>query len=346
MTQPVTGVQRYGIELSKAIKKLNNRYNIDFIAPYNIIHDDVAKYLNVKKIGNLRGHLWDQISLLKFLKSKGDPLVVNFSNTLPIFYENKIVTIHDVINLKYPVSRRYRKYYELVLPIMLSHSKRIITVSEFSKEEISSYFGIDKNKIEVIYNGVNEKFKPKKIKNKEKYILGVSSIAQHKNFISLAEAFLKLNTKDVKLYIVGGINEKVFGKESIKIFNNLRNNENVRLFGRVTDDKLIELYSNALCFVFPSLYEGFGIPPLEAQSCGCPVLLSNIPVFYEIYGDSALYFDPLNPDDIASKIEEILYNEDLREILIQKGRENVKKYKWINSAKKFLNVLDKVVQDG
>jgi glycosyltransferase involved in cell wall biosynthesis len=345
LTQPITGVQRYGIELSKAIKKLNTEYNITFIAPQNIIHHEIAKFLDVKKIGSLKGQLWDQISLWKFLKSKGSPLVVNFANTLPVFYENKIVTIHDIIHLRYPVSYSYRKYYEIIFPLMIKYSKHIITVSEFSKKEIFSYFRINKQKISVVYAGISERFKPQKNENQEKYILGVSSIAYHKNFIKLIEAFLYLKTKNIKLYIVGGINEKIFGKDSKKILNHIKNNENIKFLGRVNENTLIQLYSNALCFVYPSLYEGFGLPPLEAQACGCPVVISDIPVFKEIYGDSALYFNPLDSQDIANKIEEIINNEYLRDKLIEKGFENSKKYRWENSAKQFFSVLEKVIKN-
>ncbi len=353
LTQPITGVQRYGIELSKAIKKLsieyNNEYNITFVAPKNVIHNEIAEFLNVEKIGSLKGQLWDQISLLKFLKSKGNPLVVNFSNTLPVFYENKIVTIHDITHLKYPISysHMYKKYYEIVFPMMLKHSVHIITVSEFSKREISSYFGIDNKKISVVYNGVDTKiFKPKILENQERYILGVSSIAYHKNFISLIKAFSKLKTKNIKLYIVGGLNKKIFGKETEEIMKHIKNNNNIKFLGRVDDEKLVELYSNAICFVYPSLYEGFGIPPLEAQACGCPVVLSDIPVFREIYKDSALYFDPLDVDDIANKIEEVLNDENLRAYLVRKGIENSQKYTWENSAKSFFKILDGVIKNA
>ena len=346
LTQPITGVQRFGIELSKAIKKLiltkdYSNYNVKFVAPKNIIHNEIADFLNVEKVGSLKGQLWDQIFLLKFLKSKGNPLIINFSNTLPVFYENKIVTIHDIIHLKFPVSYSYRKYYEIVFPLMMKYSKHIITVSEFSKKEICSYFGISEDRVSVVYNGIDERFKPKKLNNQEKYILGVSSIAYHKNFIKLIEAYLKLKTKNIKLYIVGGLNEKIFGKNSKNILKMIEVNKNIKFLGRVDDSKLIELYSNATCFVYPSLYEGFGIPPLEAQACGCPVVLSDIPVFREVYGNSAIYFNPLDAEDIANKIEEVINNENLRDYFIRKGFENTKKYTWENSAKAFFKILDK-----
>jgi glycosyltransferase involved in cell wall biosynthesis len=228
---------------------------------------------------------------------------------------------------------------------MLKHSKHIITVSEFSKKEISSYFGIDESKISIVYNGVDEKFKPKKLENQERYILGVSSIAYHKNFISLIKAFLQLKDKSIKLYIVGGLNEKIFGKNSSKVLDYIKNNDNIRFLGRVDDNKLIELYSNAVCFVYPSLYEGFGIPPLEAQACGCPVVLSDIPVFKEIYGDSAVYFNPQDPLDIAEKIEMVIDDIELRNNLTQKGLNNAKKYTWENSAKQFFRIINEVIKN-
>lgn len=338
LTQPITGVQRYGIELSKAINKINRNLDLKFIAPKNILHKEIAKELKVQIIGNLKGQLWDQISLLNFLKENNNPLIINFSNTLPIFYYNKIVTIHDIINLKYDVNWKYKKYYKTIWPIMLKNSKHIITVSEFSKKEISEYFNINPNKISVIYNGVNETFKPKKTEQHEKYILALSSIAKHKNFERLIQAFLKIDT-DIKLYIVGGTNQKIFGKNSVKILKKIQESKNIVFLGRISDEKLVELYSNALFFVYPSLYEGFGIPPLEAQACGCPVLLSDISVFKEVYGNSVHYCNPLDVNDIKKQIEYLLNNEKLLDELKNKSLENAKKYTWEKSAEKFLNML-------
>ena len=180
------------------------------------------------------------------------------------------------------------------------------------------------------------------MQNQERDLLGVSSVAYHKNFVKLIEAFLLLKDKDVKLYIVGGFNTKIFGKDSLEILNIVKNNKNIVFLGRVSDDKLVELYSNAICFVYPSLYEGFGIPPLEAQSCGCPIVISDIPVFREIYCESDFFFYPYNTVYIAQKIINVINDSSLREILIKKGFENAKQYKWESSAKQFFKILDKV----
>ena len=228
---------------------------------------------------------------------------------------------------------------------MIKYSKHIITVSEYSKKEISDYFGVDKDKISIVYNGVDNKFKPKKLPNQDRYILGVSSVAYHKNIIRLIESFLLLKNNYIKLYIVGSLNKKIYGKESLKIINLAKKNQNIKYLGRVDDDKLIELYSNAVCFVYPSLYEGFGIPPLEAQACGCPIVISDIPVFKEVYANSALFFNPYDPEDMAKKIENIIDSSNMRKELIQKGFKNVKKYTWENSARQFFNILNKVIKN-
>lgn len=342
LTQPITGVQRYALGLSMAIRQLDEKHRLSFISPRNIIHHDASIFLGVKQIGYLQGHLWDQISVLRFLKSQGNPLVINFANTLPLFYPNKLVTIHDIIYAKYPLNNIYSKYYRFAHLVMLKHARHIITVSEFSKKEISAHFHIDENKISVVYNAVDGKFKPQLSHQHKKYILGVSTIAYHKNYFRLLLAFSRLQHKYIQLKIVGGINHKIFGMGDLQIIRQVSDNHNVEYLGRVDDDKLIELYSNACCFVYPSLYEGFGLPPLEAQACGCPVILSDIPVFREVYGDSAIYVDPYSPEDIAEKIQMLLDDERLRDILIQNGFENAKKYTWENSAKSFFKVLDKI----
>jgi len=176
----------------------------------------------------------------------------------------------------------------------------------------------------------------------DRYILALSSIAKHKNFERLVQAFLKIDI-DIKLYIVGGINQKIFGKDSIKILNKIQQSKNIIFLGRVDDEKLVELYSNALFFIYPSLYEGFGIPPLEAQACGCPILLSDITVFREVYGNSVHYCNPLDVDDIRKQIEYLLSDAKLLKDLKHKSLENAKKYTWEKSAEKFLNLLKEYV---
>ena len=163
-------------------------------------------------------------------------------------------------------------------------------------------------------------------------------MSKHKNFDMLIKSFNKIKDKDLKLYIIGEKNRNL---------NNIptkehKLNSDVIFTGRVSDQELAELYSNAVCFVFPSLYEGFGIPPLEAMSCGCPIAVSNIASLPEVCRDAALYFDPLDMEDIAAKILKVVQNNDIKKTLIRKGFNQVKKYSWEKSANKLINVINKM----
>ena len=214
LTQPVTGVQRFAIELSKRLKKRGN-INIQFVAPENIVHCELANDLDVKIIGKLKGHLWEQIELPRYLRKNGNPILLNLCSTAPCFYKNQIVTHHDITYIRCPesFSLKFKLLYKLLAPLFLKNSKKIITVSEFSKGEISKYFDIPKEKFIVVYNAVDkEKFRKQYDQDSSapKYILAVSSQNYHKNFQGLVNAFKKVKDeiKNVDLYIVGnsGIN--------------------------------------------------------------------------------------------------------------------------------------------
>lgn len=342
LSQPITGVQRFAIEMSLALIK-NKNIDIQIVAPKRILDNNLIISLKVEKYGFFNSHLWDQLDLLRYLKENQNPLIVNFANTLPIFYKNKISIIHDIIFEKFPctTSYLYRNIYHFIFPLMIENSRHIITVSEFSKKELIEFYGIKEDNISVVYNCVNKKFKKVKEEYNDKYILAVSSIAFHKNFPNIIEAFLKIKTENIKLYIIGNINKKIFGRKSLSILKNIKDNKKIKFLGYVKEEELIKFYSNAKCFVYPSIYEGFGLPPLEAQACGCPVVISNIPVFLEIYKESALFFNPFDIDDIANKIDLILNDNTLRIKLIEEGLLNSEKYSCENSAKKFLEIVRK-----
>jgi len=340
LTQNITGVQRFAIEISKQLKVLLGD-EAQFVSPQNIINNELAKELKVKIVGNKTGHLWEQIDLPKYLKSIGNPLLLNLANTAPLFYINKISTIHDIAYEKFPqtFNWKFRLFYKLLIPRLITSSKHIFTVSEFSKKEITEFYRVDDKKISVVYNAVNEIFHPSVKKYNEKYILAVSSLHYQKNFHSLIKAFNVLKNTDVKLFLVGSVNKNF---ASLELLKDIENNPNIIFKGRVNDEALISLYSNAICFVYPSLYEGFGIPPLEAQACGCPVICSNAASLPEVYGDSVLYCNPYDPNDIKEKIEILVNDEGLREELRLKGFENVKRFSWKKSAKKIIEIIERL----
>ena len=163
-------------------------------------------------------------------------------------------------------------------------------------------------------------------------MLAVSSIDPRKNFQTLLAAFAYVKDPEVKLYVVGG-QSRIY-TTSINELNHTAFSKRVKWLGRVSDSDLLTYYANALCFIYPSLYEGFGIPPLEAMACGTPVIVSAIPPLAEVCEDAALYVDPYDAKDIAAKINDIVSNPELRESLVKRGRKRCVHYSWLVSAEK------------
>ena len=338
LTQKITGVQRYSFELIKVLSN-NDKIDIIVLVPKNsILKENYDFDFSIKKIGYNIGHAWEQFDLPLYLYKKNNPLFISFTNTSPIFYRNKISTIHDlsVYENNDWFSFQFRILYKILLPLIIYTSKNILTVSQFSKNEIIKKFKIDNEKIHVAYNGISfsrkkvEQFK--KVKSKANYILYVGSISERKNLNSLLEAFNRLHNTELLLKIVGCSFIHIKSKK-------IKYNKNVEFLKNVSNDELVELYSNAKLLVFPSFYEGFGIPPLEAMFCECPVIASNIPVIKELYGDSVLYINPFNIDSIKDKIELLLIDDKLRRKIIEKSLKKIKKFSWIKSGAKVLDVI-------
>ena len=338
LTQPITGVQRYAVELSLWLKRMMVD-DVVLLSPHGIVQKDTASFLDVRVIGSHSGHLWEQVDLPIYLKKYGSPLLLNLCNTAPLCYANKVVTVHDVAYEVFPqaFSKSFLYAYKFFIPLILKNSRHIITVSEFSKGEICKYYDTEQAKISIIPNAVNEHFffvEDNALKS-QKYFLAVSSLNYRKNFTAVLEAFelFVQKNKDISLYIVGDMKSSAFAY--IDISKHL-GNQRIKFLGRVSDEELIRYYSNAVGFIYPSLYEGFGIPPLEAQKCGCPVLCSDIPVLHEVCGDSVLYCNPYDIEDMASKMSILsTMSKDLR----MKGYMNAERFNWTSSAEKLLRIL-------
>jgi glycosyltransferase involved in cell wall biosynthesis len=242
----------------------------------------------------------------------------------------------------------------------IRRSDIVLTDSEFSKKEIIKYTGCLDNKIFIVYNAVNlnvfrkiEDIKLlKKVKNiyklPEKFILFVGNVKPHKNLKGLLLAYKKLNSFDFKLVIVGKKEGFITGDNELSKLINTSDllKKNVIFTGYVKDDDLPFIYNLASIFVFPSLYEGFGIPPLEAMACGCPCVVSNAASLPEVCGDSAYYVNPYDVEDIARGIETVLNDEKLRNDLIKKGFENIKRFSWEESAKKIIQIMREIKNRG
>lgn len=338
MTQKITGVQRFAYELSIRLKERCGE-NVVFLAPQNVIQHEMAKRLGAKCIGKHTGYFWEQIELPLYLLRHGSPKLINFCSVAPLLYGNNYVAVHDITWVRYPetYSKTFCYVYNFLIPHLCKRAKGIITVSEFSKHEISSYYKIPESKFTVICNAVSAMFHPiqdEKLWN-ENYFLAVSSVKANKNFVSVLMAFeiVLRSNPEVRLYIVGDCNDKNF--QTINI-DQYKNNPSIKFLGRVSDEKLVKYYSNAQGFVFPSLYEGFGIPVLEAQACGCPVLASDIPPLKEVLNDSALFCNPNSLEDIVRQMNRLM---ERGKKLRGPGYENVKRFSWNDSVMKLLEMM-------
>lgn len=334
LTQNLTGVHRYAYEICCALHYLN--FNFIVVAPKEIKSSYKCPF-TVVKTGRTRSHLWEQIELPLYVKKhyKG-AVLINLTGIGSLIHNNIVTTIHDLSFLENPkwFSKSYYLLYKFLTPRVAKKAKKIITVSNFSKKEIIDKLGIKQEKISVIYNAVSDKLVLNDTSQREKVILSVSSLEPRKNFGKLLEAFNKLVNSDYKLIIVGKQN-KVFGAVNLS-----DTNENIEFTGYISDEELTALYHKACAFVYPSLYEGFGIPNLEAMNNGCPVITSDIPAHKEVCGEAAIYFSPLNADDLLIKMQQLINDDRKIKEMVNKGYERAKFFSWEKSAKQLITVLE------
>ncbi|MBU4349103.1 glycosyltransferase family 4 protein [bacterium] len=303
--------------------------------------------------------LWNQIFLPFLLEANSIDLYFNPRYILP-FFKGKtkmVVTIHDMIAFLYPEIWRGISGFRIRNYIKLSSQRAdtIITDSICAKKDIVQILNIPDDKIKVMYCGVNNNlFKPisdlflqKSVKRKygiqKDFILAIGPLNLRKNHGRLIDAYGKLPKyiiTDYQLVIIG---------EKRGTYNNLLKKvskncvvDDIVFTGFISEKEMPMVISAASLFVFPSLYEGFGIPPLEAMACGTPVVASNISSIPEVVGDAALLFDPYNINEMASAIYRAITDKNLRQELVQKGFERVKKYSWENTAKEILGVFEEV----
>jgi glycosyltransferase involved in cell wall biosynthesis len=269
-----------------------------------------------------------------------------------------VVTIHDCIHLRFPQylpNRLAYAYARSSLWFATHRSNRVLTVSEASKRDILRYFRVPERKIDVIYNAIDERFgeppaadEIERVRDRYQlnapYILYAGNIKPHKNLERLIEAFHTLRHGDlehVKLLIIGDEISKYATLR--RAVHKYKLHKHVRFFGFVPDKTLAVLYRLARAFVFPSLYEGFGLPPLEAMASGTPVITSNLSSLPEVVGDAALLIDPYDADAIADAMRRVLLDSDLREDLRQRGLKRVAEFSWDRSIRRVREIYEEVL---
>ena len=339
LSYPITGVQRYLLEILTRIPSDHLRQ----IAPHY-------------PLSGARAHLWEQTVLP--LRTRGR-LLWSPSNTGPLAVRHQVVTIHDVVPLDHPewLNPRFAAWYRFLIPRLARRVRHVIVDSDFTRRRLTAHSGISDGKVTVIHCGVDARFSPQTQEAiaaaraalqlpAGRYVLSVGSLEPRKNLGRLLSAWQRLLPElppDIWLVLAGAKGKSLVFAEVPEL---TCLPARVHLTGYVPDDLLPALYAGAEAFVYPSVYEGFGLPPLEAMACGTPVIVGNRASLPEVVGDAGMMMDPYDVESIAAALMLLLTLADARNVLGARGRERAARFSWQATAEQTLAVLDRFAGQG
>lgn len=305
LCQPVTGTQRYAHELIRAIDNLLaeslERVRVKVLAPQSAVEPPHLRRLRVTRVGRFSGQMWEQLEL-PFYASEG--ILFTPCGGAPLLHRRNVITIHDAAVCAVPrgYSFAFRTWYQFLNGRLCRTARHVLTVSQFSKAELVKWYGADPERVTVSYLGSEHALRPQSepdILRRNglspfKYALFVGSNNPNKNLSALVSSLPRLASLGIQIVVAGPTDERVFERSP--------NTLGVCRLGYVSDSELRALYENASCFAFPSFYEGFGLPPLEALALGCPVVVAASTALRELFSQIAFMCNPDDPADIADKI--------------------------------------------
>lgn len=355
LVRPTTGVERFATEAVKALDRLIGRRRIDAAKyAFTLVHPPAPesgrrpiefKHIGLQQAGRWTGHLWEQGELSRYAGKRS--WLLSLCNTGPMLAKRHIAVIHDAAVYARPdnYSAAFRTGYRAMYAMLAKRAARIATVSGFSRQELARYLRIPPAHMPVIREGhehlssiLPAEDAPGRLGLRSgQYVLAVGSLSANKNLSVCAGALERLGDSGLQLAVTGRLNGRVFRPVD------LPDGGNIRQLGYVSDAELRSLYAHALCLVFPSFYEGFGLPPLEAMACGCPVIVSDRAALPELCGDAALYCDPDRPQSVAGHIRSLQNDAALRAELRAKGLARAAAYSWDQCAEDLMQVIDEVI---
>ncbi len=368
-----TGIGRYVFELVENLQKIDhqNEYFLFFNQPeFNNFQTENTNFH--KELVNVKHYSFGEQTRFKKILDLYNLDLMHFTHfNAPILYNRpRIVTIHDLTLHFYPGKKMtsffHRLAYGLTIRASVRKAARIIAVSRSTARDVEEILHVPLSKIQVIYEGVNPDFKPvtnqsqiahtlTKYNIHKPFLIYTGVWRDHKNLKGLLEAFQLIYKKHDLQLVITGRKENIYADEIFTLAKEMglmNDNQSARetprvIFpGLVNEDELIMLLNAAHLYVFPSFYEGFGLPPLEAMQCGTPVVASNASCIPEICGDSAVFFDPNSPEDMAAAIEKLLTDQKLYQHLVTSGLEHVKKFSWAKMAREIHDLYLYVIADS
>jgi glycosyltransferase involved in cell wall biosynthesis len=354
-----TGLSRYSFEL---VQRILTHWDGDSVA-YSTSPELRKKFPKSTKSSvpsfhypaNFRSNSvrlsWEQVGLrYACYKDKLDLLYSPIAEGILFPQLTQIITVHDLLPFHYPsLLPRWVPYYEYFLPALINASAAVVCVSEFTRLEILEHYPrVKEEKLKVIHGGVDlNRFRPcppgviRKHYNLNEYLLCVGEVRPYKNMENIFRA-LDLWPDGPQLAISG----KITGENKAILDNlahSLKIENRIIWLDYVPDNLLPNLYSEAIAFIFPSLYEGFGLPIIEAMACGCPAISSNLASLLEIGGDAAHFFDPMEISDMGESIQKVCEDTEYRQTLAQRGPEHAINFTWESSLKKHMNLFETVL---
>ena len=344
LTQPMSGVQRYAYEILSALDRLLCVLGDAPVVAYypagcEVEHPD-WKHIELRALHGGTGHFWEQGALWR---ASRNGILISLCNSGPVLHKKQIVALHDanIYVIPQAFSWQYRVLHKCLRPVLARRAFQLVTVSAFSVQELSRYCRVSPSKFRIVPNSANHILRHESEPDvlvrfglhAGKYLLAVGNQTPNKNVARLVAACAE--TKDLAVLAIVGSETSGLADAGISCAHD------VQVLGRVTDEALCALYKGAMGFVWPSLYEGFGIPPLEAMALGIPVLASRSSAMPEILGDAALYFDPEDTADIQRALNTFCAMSEIkRDQMRSKGYDRAHRYSWEQSAVLLLDMLN------
>jgi glycosyltransferase involved in cell wall biosynthesis len=366
LAEPRTGVGHYTLELARALALISSADEFELVSPAPF---DVAALEEIgrAKLPNLltknppassiRGHWWS-IGLPMYIRRAGFDLFHGTNFDVPLWKQGRsLVTIHDLSALLHPEKHRSRlvRRARLRLPLVVRFADMIITPTEAVKREVCDRFKLKPAKVTAIHSAARGSFKPmpfaqsaelrQRLRVENDFLLFVGTLEPRKNLLTLLKAFARIiGHGDLRpqLVIAGG--EGWLMDDMFAFIRKSGITERLRFTGYLSDEELRGLYSSCKVFVYPSVYEGFGLPPLEAMACGAPVVAGLIPSLQEVLGSAARLVDPMDVDALAEAIVELLNDENQRQVLGAAGLEHAGKFSWEKTARLTLDVYQQLLK--